>query len=204
MTFRAVTFDLGGVLLAPPAPVLYRELEARWGFPEGRLLEVLISNPVQQRAMIGRATDEEADAEVARRLSLTPDELHTLGADLGKGRAWDVEMLAFVRALGPKYKTGVISNSFPGTRESVKQYVNNDIFDVIVFSDEEGVMKPDPEIYRRALSRLGVAAEETIFVDDLLPNVEGARALGIRAIHCTDSLQVREEINRLIHTRSPG
>ena len=137
-------------------------------------------------------------------MSLTSGQWEEFRADLSRDARWDTELLDFIRELRPRYKTGVISNSTSGARERVQEHVNSDTFDVIVFSDEEGVAKPDPEIYRRALSRLGVAAGETIFVDDLLLAVEGARALGIHAIYCTASLQIREEIGRLIHAQSPG
>jgi len=141
-------------------------------------------------------------AEMRRRLSLASDEWKEFQAD--RRLEWDTELLAFIRGLRPRYKTGVISNATPGTREWAKEYVNSDTFDVILFSGEEGVAKPDSEIYRRALSRLGVTAEETIFVDDWLPNVEAARGLGIHAVHHTGSLKVQEAINCLLCPRSPG
>ena len=199
MTFRAVTFDLGGVLLPPPESVLNRKWEARFGLPEGGLAEALFCNPVAQRALIGRATSEEMRAEARRRLPLTPEEWEEFQADRRKNRAWDTELLAFIRELRPRYETGVICNGTAGVREWAKAYVNSDTFDVILFSGEEGVAKPDPEIYRRALSRLGVTAEETIFVDDWLPNVEAAQALDLHAIHHTGSLKVQGAINRLLH-----
>jgi HAD superfamily hydrolase (TIGR01509 family) len=166
MPFRAVTFDLGGVLRPPPESVRNGKWEERLGLPEGGLFEVLYSNPVAQQALIGQATGKEMREEARRLLSLTPDEWKAFQTDRGKDVAWDTELLAFIRTLKSRYKTGVISNSARGMRERVKEYVNNDTFDVIVFSDEEGVAKPDPGIYHRALLRLGVAAEETIFVDD--------------------------------------
>lgn len=56
-------------------------------------------------------------------------------------------------------------------------------FTVLTFSDECGVRKPDPEIFRLTLERLGVAPEEAVHVgDDLVLDVEGARAAGMRVI----------------------
>ena len=201
-TFRAVTFDMGGVLFTPPLSAWIHKWEARLGLPGGDLFQVLYCNPVAQRALIGQATGEEMAAEMRRRLPLAPDEWKEFQAD--RRLEWDTELLAFIRELGPTYKTGVISNATPGTREWAKEYINSDTFDVILFSAEEGVAKPDSEIYRRALSRLEVTAEETIFVDDWLPNVEAARGLGIHAIHHTGSLKVQEAINRLLCPQPPG
>lgn len=51
-----------------------------------------------------------------------------------------------------------------------------------VFSYQEGLLKPEPEIYERAIRKFEVEPEETLYIDDLAPNVEGARAAGLRAI----------------------
>lgn len=48
-----------------------------------------------------------------------------------------------------------------------------------VVSSEEGVLKPDPEIYHRAVARFGVDPETTLFVDDKAANVAVARELGM-------------------------
>jgi FMN phosphatase YigB (HAD superfamily) len=59
-------------------------------------------------------------------------------------------------------------------------------------------MKPDPRIYQRSLANLGVAPENAIFIDDFMHNVEGARRVGIHAIHFKDPVQVRTQLNALL------
>ena len=49
-----------------------------------------------------------------------------------------------------------------------------------VISSEEGILKPDPEIYRRAIARFGVDPAHTLFVDDKPANVATARDLGLK------------------------
>lgn len=56
-------------------------------------------------------------------------------------------------------------------------------FGTILISGAEGVSKPDPEIFRRAVSNLGVAAEETVMVgDNPMADIGGARSFGMKAI----------------------
>ena len=56
-------------------------------------------------------------------------------------------------------------------------------FDAVLVSAVEETGKPDPEIFRRACTRLGVAAAEALHVgDSLAEDYEGARAAGLRAI----------------------
>jgi putative hydrolase of the HAD superfamily len=174
-----------------------RKWEKRFGLPEWGLAELVFNCPASRRASVGQATRHEVWAEVARQLSLTPTELEELKVDFWKGDVWDTGLLAFIRSLRPRFQTGIISNAWPDAREAVKSYVNGETFDVIVFSGEEGVEKPDPEIYRRALARLNVAPAEAVFVDDMLPNVEAARALGLGGVHFQPGINVRAEFERL-------
>jgi putative hydrolase of the HAD superfamily len=198
MTIQAIIFDVGGVLWRIEDVTPHRKWEKRLGLSEGQLARIIFDNPVAQRAVVGDATTEEVWNEIENQLALPPDELEVLKVDFCAVGAWDTELLTFIHSLKPRYKTGIVSDAWSDARETLKKYVNSDFFDVIVFSAEEGVCKPNPEIYQRALSRLGVAPQEAIFTDDMLPNVEGARQIGMHAIHFTDSRRLREEIKRLI------
>jgi 2-haloacid dehalogenase len=61
----------------------------------------------------------------------------------------------------------------------------------IVVSGDEKLTKPDAAIYRLAVERFGLAPHEALFVDDSLPNVEGARAVGLHAHHFVDEPTLR-------------
>lgn len=77
-------------------------------------------------------------------------------------------------------KTAVISNTWgPPVASGASQM--RAVFDAIVRSDEVGLRKPDPEIYLLTAERLQVPPQACVFVDDLLQNVEGARAVGMHA-----------------------
>ncbi len=70
-------------------------------------------------------------------------------------------------------------------------------FDGIVVSGQEKLLKPDPRIYALLLSRYGLKAEETVFLDDNLRNVEAARASGWYAIQFHNAQQAEEELRNL-------
>jgi len=67
-------------------------------------------------------------------------------------------------------------------------------FDVLVWSYQLGIVKPDPAIYRHTLSELGTRPEETLFIDDKRPNVEAAQALGIQAIEYSSVERLHEDL----------
>jgi putative hydrolase of the HAD superfamily len=75
----------------------------------------------------------------------------------------------------------------------------DEIFELIVDSGFVGVRKPDPPIYELTIARLsGVSAENCLFVDDVLVNVETARAIGMTAVHFQANEQAIPEIRTVL------
>jgi epoxide hydrolase-like predicted phosphatase len=73
-----------------------------------------------------------------------------------------------------------------------------ELFDTIVDSSEVGMRKPNPAIYELVLDRLGVPAARAAFLDDLVPNVAAAAAVGLHAIHVVgDGAAAIEQVRRL-------
>jgi len=186
--------------------VLYRSsgnaTQRRWEeqlrLQPGDLFKLVFGNAVALAANSGQVTQDEVWAEINRRVGLPPEELARLKEDIWHDGEWDEELLAFARSIKPRCRLGVISNAWPETREAIQPWINRDTFDVIVYSCEEGVCKPDPEIYRRALERLSVAPEEAVFIDDKADNVAGARAAGLKALQYTTTPQTLAQVTRLL------
>jgi putative hydrolase of the HAD superfamily len=70
-----------------------------------------------------------------------------------------------------------------------------------VFSCRVRLLKPEPAIYALALKRFGIAAHETLFIDDLAHNVDAARAAGWQGLHFTSPEACEAELVRLGHLR---
>lgn len=70
----------------------------------------------------------------------------------------------------------------------------DEIFETVVDSGFVGCRKPEPQIYELTLERLGLPAEACLFIDDLEPNIEGARKAGMTAVHFRDNAQAIAEI----------
>lgn len=92
------------------------------------------------------------------------------------------ELLADLAGRG--LRQGVVSNWAPSLRAFLRHHRLDGCFAVIVNSAEEGVVKPDPTLFRRALERLGVPPQAAVYVgNDPVADIAPARALGMRAIH---------------------
>ena len=119
---------------------------------------------------------------MAAELRLSEAELVELQRDFWAGDCVDSTLTNFVGQKLAYCRTAILSNAWPGARQFFQSLPELSVFETIVISAEEGVAKPAAEIYRRMLERLGVAAAETVFVDDMEENVVAARSLGMAGV----------------------
>ncbi len=98
------------------------------------------------------------------------------------------ESVALARALrSAGYRTFALTNFSAETYpRALRRNPFLDEFEGIVVSGREGMIKPDPAIYRLLCTRYAVTPERCVFIDDNPRNVEGARAVGMHALHFTD------------------
>jgi HAD superfamily hydrolase (TIGR01509 family) len=80
----------------------------------------------------------------------------------------------------------VLSNGTTRLRRDLHALDLHDEFDVIFNTAELGVAKPDPDVFHLVLDQLGVRSQDALFIDDLAPNVDGARSVGLRSHRHTD------------------
>ena len=201
MTIRAVVFDIGGVLEITPDLGTDRRWETRLGLPAGQMAERM--HDVWLGGSLGTITLEDVHQAIADRLGLDERQVAAFMADLWceyLGTA-NTELIEYARGLRPRYRTGILSNSFVGAREREQEaYGFEDLVDEIVYSHEAGMSKPDRRIYALVCSRLNVRHDETVFLDDTGVCVAGAREAGIHAVHYQDNAQAIAEIEKLLAT----
>jgi putative hydrolase of the HAD superfamily len=130
-------------------------------------------------------------------LNLGPEAHHEL--NLWDARMWTTEnpaMLAWQLALKQRgILTAILSNMGDNVLENMmREFDWLSRFDVLVWSFQLRMAKPDPAIYHHVLSELGVAPEEALFIDDKLVNIQAARALGMQAIQFTTVAKLREDL----------
>jgi epoxide hydrolase-like predicted phosphatase len=159
------------------------------------LVRLVFESETSRTASIGAISEAEHWQMVARKLK-RPTEADALRDEFFAGDVIDRGLVDFIRLLRPRWKTGLISNAWSGLRAYLVEKKFDDAFDSLVISAEAGMMKPKAEIYQLALEKLNVRAEEALFVDDFIENVEGARAVGMSAIHFKDPQQAIVEVKK--------
>ena len=86
------------------------------------------------------------------------------------------------------------AETYPLARE---KYHFFDLLDDIVLSGAVGHNKPEPEIYHIMLEKIGKPAQECLFIDDSLPNIQQAQKMGFQTIHFESPEQLQVELYRL-------
>ena len=190
MSIRAVIFDIGGVLLHKVDDQQKEQREQRSGLSERELIRAMEKLGLAQAATHGKISEHQLWQRTAEYLGLTEAEIDQIKARYHPVERLNTELVTYLQSLRPRYKTALLSNAWPGTREVLARKFGMDtITDELLFSYEAGWSKPDARIYQLILLRLRVEANETIFVDDKPANVDAAELLGMQGIVFRDTAQ---------------
>lgn len=115
------------------------------------------------------------------------------------GDILNLDLLDLIKNLKKQFLIGMLSNAFKGAREWIENHYHFlQIFDYSVFSYEIGIRKPDKKIYQFVCRKLKVKPQETIFIDDMLNNVEGARKAGLIGIQYLSFNQLKHELKQIL------
>jgi putative hydrolase of the HAD superfamily len=185
------------VLSGPPDPDAHAALMRITGLPLDRFESLYWAD--RPRYDEGKLTGIEYWQKFIRDagLDLKPGALEEL--NLWDTRLWTTQntaMLAWQQQLKKRgLLTAILSNMGDDVLTNVEQefeWIHR--FDVLVWSFQVHMVKPNPAIYSYTLAKLGTRPEETLFLDDRAVNVEAARAVGMKALEFSTVERLREEL----------
>jgi len=197
LTLRAVVFDYGMVLTGPQEPEALANLLRITGLPQERFEPLYWANrhAYDEGKLTGLAFWQKFIKEAGLKLpSGTVKKLNRWDA-----RMWTTQnpvMLAWQRKLKQKgLLTAILSNMGDNVHDNIeKEFDWIRRFDVLVWSYQLHMAKPDPAIYLHVLKELGTRAEETLFLDDKPVNIQAALALGLKSIQFTTVERLRADL----------
>lgn len=112
----------------------------------------------------------------------------------------DEGTVSLIQELKDEYRLAICSNGSSRMFRDILNTTNiTDAFHTIVCSSEVGMAKPNHDMYLLTLERLGVRAEEAVFIDDRAVNIEGAEAVGIKGLLYTDASTLRKDLQSLLN-----
>ena len=192
---KAIIFDFGRVISAQKPMSLFRRYEEELGLAPGVLNRIMFGREAWQEVLVGRKALDDYWLEIGPALGLhTLAEIQAFRQRYFGDEAINEGVLDLIHELHGQYKLAILSNSPPRLTKWLADWGILDLFDVVVCSGDEGVAKPDRAIFELTLARLGVMAEEAVFIDDSPGHVEAARALGLCGIHFVTAEALRSEL----------
>lgn len=186
--YRGLILDFGGVLTTRMR-LNGQAFERTEGLTPGAYFAALNEHPegvaIYAALEVGEATQEDWNRVIGGILGIDSTDL--MRRALANLHPEPQIVAAAKRARAAGIKVAMLSNSFG--IEPYNPYEDKgmwtDFFDAVILSELEGVRKPSPLIYQRALEALDLTGPECVFVDDHAENLPPAETLGIRTVHHT-------------------
>ena len=194
---KTIVFDFGGVLVDWNPRHLYRKIFSSEEEMEGFLAQVC-NGEWNAKQDAGRPFAQ-AVAELQKQYPQYTEQIAAYFDRWGEMLGGEIPGMAdLVRMLKRKgYKLYGLTNwsaeTFPLARAKYSVF---DMLDGMVVSGEEHIIKPDPEIYKRLLTRFQLRAPDCLFIDDSPANVAAARKLGFDAVRFENAAALERELKR--------
>ena len=192
MAIKAVIFDCFGVLIVP-APVLLAH-----DYPDA----VEDFRDLSMRSDYGYISRDEYNQMAAELTGLSAEEFQK---KYWNNRSRNEPVFDWIKDLkkSNKFKVGMLSNISAWRLEDFIPKVERDqVFDSVVLSGEEGMIKPSAEIYELAASKMGLDVSECVMFDDLLINVDGAERAGMKAVLFGDVDQAIADFEQMLEAEN--
>lgn len=139
------------------------------------------------------------DEYLAALAGLTGRPLEEIEAQQAAAHVRNDGLVEYIRELKKTFKIAMLSNVGRDLVESLfSESERAELFDAIVLSYEEGIVKPHPRIYQITAERLGLAPGECLMIDDLQKNIDGADAAGMRGLVYSDLPNLKSDLSRVL------
>jgi len=198
--FKNIIFDLGGVILDVDYNLTRIAFEKLGVIDFDEMYSQANADKLFRKLETGEITDDIFYKEFngCTGLHLSDEEIR---------KAWNAMLLSFrekslqfLERIRPKYKTYLLSNTnyvhIAAFKETLHQQIGvktlEEYFDQAFYSCEIGLRKPDPACYDWVLKNVEIEPAETLFIDDSLHNIEGAKKAGLQTIHLLPNVNIED------------
>jgi glucose-1-phosphatase len=183
MAIRFIFFDLGKVLINFDLDQMMRQVSDVTGATVDEITSALFDDGLHEKFEMGQLSIDEYQRGFCERIGRQPDleKLHRATTEFFEVNTGILPVISGL--CQTRFPMGILSNTCVTHWDYCRQHYAfvRECFQLPLASFDLGMLKPHRDIYDEAAKRAGVAPEEVFFTDDLIDNVEGARAAGWQA-----------------------
>lgn len=196
---RSLALDIGGVFYLSDANAAFFERWApRTRFDAAGLSGAFWNGPEIEMANVGLIDQGEYCRRAGERLGLAPRMVAEMVTDAFRSN-FNHAFADFVRGLKARgVQVCSLTNNWSSETELLTRPELAGLFEFAISSRDVGLTKPDAEIYRLLIERVGRPADEIVFVDDRPVCVDGGRGAGLRTVQFRETAQAIAEIEVLL------
>ena len=182
---QVLVFDFFGVICSEIAPFVLPKYMSKEQ-------AVVYKATIVHDADTGAITQDEMFRRLSAIAHVPPEKLHE---EFWSHVRIDPEMVTLIEELRTRHRVALLTNALtPFFRQIAAKYDLERLFEIILVSSEEGLAKPDPAFYRLMVEKLGVKAEDCLFIDDNPENLDAARSVGMDALLFEGADSARREL----------
>jgi HAD superfamily hydrolase (TIGR01509 family) len=179
----AILCDVGGVIIQRAQTPALQQWEKRFALTSRDLSLSVWLCEAAQRATRGLASVDEVWREIQQTYMLTNLEVEAFRNDFVLSDYADPEFVHFLHGIRKTRKIALLSNAWPGAREIFgDEFGLKAVSDMMLLSYEEGLAKPERQIYALAAEKLQLPYTSILFIDDYPPNVAAAQECGMHGV----------------------
>ncbi|NTW44293.1 MAG: HAD family phosphatase [Anaerolineaceae bacterium] len=198
-SIKVILFDMGGVLIKTTDRHIRTKLAKQFNLTYEQMDALVYGTESAKKATLGEISETEHFKFVLDQLGVPDYGIDRFQQEFWGGDVLDEELVEFISEHNGEYRFGMLSNAMSNIRNWLNQkHGFLHLFDVTYFSAELGMAKPDPKCYLAILNEFKVKANEVIFIDDFIENIQAAKELGIHSIYYKTTSQTLSEINQYL------
>lgn len=188
-----IFFDWGGVIANDPGDEFLGQLLRRLGATETQVREIF--ETYMKRFMRGEISEAQYWQELGSNYGFTIHDSISHEFKKCRGLIANDDILALAKEVkGGGLNIAILSNVIEPTYNVIEQAGYYDLFDEVIASCKVGYVKPEEEIYKIALDRFGVTAQESIFIDDKQSLLDPANRMGFTTVLAQNPDQIMRDV----------
>jgi len=195
--YKILIFDFGDVIGSNPASQIFKSISKKFGIKYSLIKKVV--SELAPKVQKNKLSEKIFWRELGKRLKIknTYELKRTWMKVYEENIKLNQDMISLLKKLKKRYKLCLLSNTTKFHKKASFRKKLEKLFDIIVYSCDVGIRKPEKEIYLLLLKKIKEDPQNCIIIDDKIENLKYPKKLGMRTIHFKSSNQLKRQLKKI-------